>query len=402
MIDAGIYQGLKQYEAPDMMGMAGKAMTLQQMAMQNRKLQSDADEDAAIKSAFAQNIGADGKINQAGALSAIGKVSPTKALQYQEQFTKNAAAQAENFLKVRAAALPTMEHLAGLKEEERAAAYPAAMAYLEKNGVPMDRVPKDPETGLAIYDPGHFAQSYGTLKNTPEYLDQMLKKANINNLNAQAEKNRRERSSPEATFKKLPKEKQDQIEGVGKKQANLIAINNEIKSAFEQLSDPALSEDDKIKVGEGLLKTLNSTQGSDAVGAEEANRLGSYLKYKLANFTEPGAFVGRDLDQFTRQVGLVSNKLDAAYQKNDEAIKNMYAGGSGQSPALTLPADDHSSWASKIGVGGVKKAVASGDAPALPPVPKGMVRMKSPSGAYKLVSESQVVEAIAAGGERVK
>lgn len=130
--------------------------------------------------------------------------------------------------------------------------------------------------------------------------------------------------SPEKEFKRLPAENQEQITGIAKKQTNIKSINNEIKSALAQLSNPELSEDAKVKIGQGLLKTLNSTQGSDAVGAEESKRLGSFLEYKIANFTGPGSFMGRDMDQFVEQVGLTSNKLDDTMELNNAEIDRLY------------------------------------------------------------------------------
>lgn len=137
-------------------------------------------------------------------------------------------------------------------------------------------------------------------------------------------------------FDMLPKDRQEQIDVLSKKQGSVLAINNEIKSAYEQLNDPNLSEDDKVKIGQGLLKTLNSTQGSDAVGAEESKRLGSYLEYKLGNFTGPGSFVGRDMADFNKQVGLISQKLDSTMQKNDGTIKALYGTESPISESVAL------------------------------------------------------------------
>jgi hypothetical protein len=86
-IDTSIYQNVRPIETPDLMGMGVKAMTLSQLAMQNKKLQKDADEDEAIKGILSQNTGLDGRLNAQG-LSSLAKINPTKALQYEDAYRK--------------------------------------------------------------------------------------------------------------------------------------------------------------------------------------------------------------------------------------------------------------------------------------------------------------------------
>lgn len=146
-----------------------------------------------------------------------------------------------------------------------------------------------------------------------------------------------ERNPNEFAFKQLPMENQEQIKKLADRMANQTAIRQSLDSALEILKSPNVSEDQKVVVGKSLLKTINSEQGQDAIGAEEAKRLGSFLEYKIANFTEPGSVWGRDLDKFTDQTALASSKIKLAREKNQGEIDRLY-GRSASNPAqLQLP-----------------------------------------------------------------
>ena len=73
----------------------------------------------------------------------------------------------------------------------------------------------------------------------------------------------------------------EQAGDIDKANAKLSPIRSEIASALKTLDDPKTSEEDKIRIGQGLIKTLNSTQGADAVGVDEAKRLASELESSI-------------------------------------------------------------------------------------------------------------------------
>jgi hypothetical protein len=116
-----------------------------------------------------------------------------------------------------------------------------------------------------------------------------------------------------------------QIDEIARKNANVFSVKSGIDSALAQLQSD-LPEEEKIKVGQNLLKLLNSAEGSDAVGAEESKRLGSFLEWKFANFTQPGSFIGRDLDLFTQQVANKSKELADRITRNESGIKGLQSG----------------------------------------------------------------------------
>lgn len=117
---------------------------------------------------------------------------------------------------------------------------------------------------------------------------------------------------PEKYTKQL---KQD----LAKKNANKISILNQIGSYKDQF-DSAKSTDDKVRVGRQMLKVLNSTEGADAIGAEEAKRLGNALEFQIANFLEPGPMFGRDLEGFSRQVDATLKSIEDSIERNQQII----------------------------------------------------------------------------------
>jgi len=130
-------------------------------------------------------------------------------------------------------------------------------------------------------------------------------------------------------FQRLPEPAKKEIEKIADKNASKKDIRNLLDSALESLEDPSIDEDMKVAIGNGLLKTLNSKQGADAIGNEESKRLASFLEYKIANFTRPGSFIGRDLDKFVEQVRHESRQLEKTIEKNNAEIDRLFGRSSG-------------------------------------------------------------------------
>jgi hypothetical protein len=173
------------------------------------------------------------------------------------------------------------------------------------------------------------------------------------------------RNPAKREFDLRPPEAQEQIKDIAKAMATKADIKNEIDTALELLRSPNVSEDQKVAAGQGLLKTLNSTQGKDAVGAEEAQRLSNFLEFKKFNFTQPGSMFGRDLNEFTDQVGLVSSRLSQAYDKDSAKIDSLYGRSPKTTAGLQLPQFQGKSADPKFSL--VPNAMADqGGAPAAP------------------------------------
>jgi len=145
-----------------------------------------------------------------------------------------------------------------------------------------------------------------------------------------------EMGSSKKQIEKLPVENKSMVEGLSKDSATKTAIANEIAQAIAQFDDPNVSEQQKIKIGQSLLKVLNSTQGSDAVGAEEARRLGSLLEYQVFNLFQPGPMFGRDLSAFRDQAASTVNRLSGAVEANKNLIRQAMSGQAVNVPKISL------------------------------------------------------------------
>ena len=129
-------------------------------------------------------------------------------------------------------------------------------------------------------------------------------------------------------FKLLPMEAQEEVKNLSQVASNQVSIANSIDSQLKSMGDSYAKGDRKqaIVAGEQMLKVLNSEQGKDAIGSEEAKRLGGLLKYQILNFTEPGSTFGRDVEGFFQQAALKSNSIKSAIQANRERIQEIYKG----------------------------------------------------------------------------
>jgi hypothetical protein len=106
------------------------------------------------------------------------------------------------------------------------------------------------------------------------------------------------------------------------KNANKLSIASQIKA---NLSDwDSLPDDQKLARGRQMLKVLNSSEGADAVGTDEAKRLGSKLEFAFGNFTNgnPTQF-GRDLKGFKEQALGTMKALQKSIDDNEAQISKI-------------------------------------------------------------------------------
>jgi len=89
-----------------------------------------------------------------------------------------------------------------------------------------------------------------------------------------------------------------------------------------QLTDPKIDPFVKRQAGLSILKTLNSAEGKDAVGAEEAKRLGQFLQFQLnpVKSLETGRYFGTDMPRFIQQISI---KRDELKQRAEETQKKI-------------------------------------------------------------------------------
>ena len=65
------------------------------------------------------------------------------------------------------------------------------------------------------------------------------------------------------------------------------------------------------------------TIGVDAIGSEEAQRLGGLLEYKVMNLTQPGPMFGRDIPGFKEQAMATSKNIRAGVKSNQKIIEDL-------------------------------------------------------------------------------
>jgi hypothetical protein len=129
-------------------------------------------------------------------------------------------------------------------------------------------------------------------------------------------------------YKGLRQPEKDVVDAETKNMSAKTAIANMIdqEAAAMKAALASGNEDLAITQGQNMLKILNSAAGQDAVGVDEAKRLAGFLEYKILNFTQPGSFIGRDLDQFLNQVTEKSKALKNAATLSKSQVESVMGG----------------------------------------------------------------------------
>jgi hypothetical protein len=130
-------------------------------------------------------------------------------------------------------------------------------------------------------------------------------------------------TSNKREFDNLPEDSKITIKALSANNANKEAISGQIEAVFSRWD--TLSDSEKLQQGKQLIKTLNSTQGADAVGAEEAKRLAGKLEFALGNFfnSEPTQF-GRDIEGFKKDAETTVAGIRDAMKSNQAVIDKAY------------------------------------------------------------------------------
>lgn len=182
-LDPSIYQNAynPQPITPiDPVGSAQKAYGLADMALQHNQMQQQIQGQQLSRWALAKNTDpTTGKLDQDGALADINKHNPTLGLAMGNQFSAANKAQAEAQsaqLDTQTKTLnftgPAFEHMAGMPEAQRAAAYPQVVQQLKDQGVDTSKLDHP-------YDPTLFSQYYDTWSKTKDALANHLTQSEI-------------------------------------------------------------------------------------------------------------------------------------------------------------------------------------------------------------------------------
>jgi hypothetical protein len=198
---------------------------------------------------------------------------------------------------------------------KRAEMWPQLRSGLEKDGVDVSQIPE-------TYDDGYFNFARPYFIGSDKLTSQEKDRADIDYTKAQTEKIRKEANKKANTGEELPIDSKKVIENLATKNANKTSIKNQIEAVMD--SWDSLSEEQQLAAGRQLLKTLNSPEGADAIGSEEANRLGSMLEFSMGNFTNsnPTQF-GRNLKGFREQAKNTARNIGEGVLRNKDEINRL-------------------------------------------------------------------------------
>jgi hypothetical protein len=124
-------------------------------------------------------------------------------------------------------------------------------------------------------------------------------------------------------FNALPKLAQKRVEELNGDVNKKTIITNQIDGYLEQY-DKATNSAEKSRVGQQMIKLLNSTLGADAVGAEEARRLANELEPFTLKGPNGLPRIGQDLAGFRDRADQVRQSLRNAVKMNENAITETF------------------------------------------------------------------------------
>jgi hypothetical protein len=148
-------------------------------------------------------------------------------------------------------------------------------------------------------------------------------------------------------YQRMPKMDQQLAEEEVKLYSKRQGAVDKLGAAMTQLEDPKISDDQKVVIGQGVLKLLNDPEASDAIGKDEAERIGAYLQQ--FSLSRPGSTFGRDLPRFSAQV---KNKLELVKNIQNQSKERLQQKGLLQSVG-SGPSEDPqiAAWARQHGLG---------------------------------------------------
>lgn len=317
-IDASIYSNVQtpQINIPSPLDNAQKAMTLSQLGMQQMQMQKQIQTQQAVNQSYRDNTDQSGNLNQQGFLSDLSKVSPQTAMQYQTQFAASNKAQAETQAAKDETAQKNismvnsgLDYLAGMAEDQRAAAYPAVMKQLSDNGVDTSKMP-------AQYDHGHFVQTYAIGQQMKDYLANQLTQAQIGKTQSETGQVAQKRLQDY----QMKLQDDDQYKAATK----TLTQGNGVLSQINDASGPNGNPQSKAALGLALARlTPDGTRlPADEIQKQAlAGNFGDKIKQMVAD-TTTGTLNPAEQDYATR---FVNNQMGSAAQAKADRAKE-YAG----------------------------------------------------------------------------
>lgn len=334
-LDASIYSNIKpvQIDLPSPMDAAGKALSLgnlglqqQQMQLQNLQLQRQYDLQNATRAAFLKNTDQSGNLNRQGVLSDIGKVNPQGAMELQNQFLSQDKAQADARKAQAEAAqtaltnvIPRMDYLAGLPEDQRAAAYPNIRAQLASEGVDVSKMPDQ-------YDHNLFSSAYAQLQTSKPKIEQIAKQAEI-------EKTRAGTQQDIANTGKVPYEIAKLKSDIGQAPAKLNSELYGSRSPYATQQDAYSKEAAPVRSSQDAMKQMIDNYNHPSPQGYASLKLNAF-KIKFPNAPDVNS-----LEELSKAQGVTDQM---------KAWVNQHASGMDQTTMDNLMRDAISTYRSKV------------------------------------------------------
>lgn len=297
-------------ESPDIVGSIQRGMTMGDQIRQRKK-------QRAVNDAYSKGVitNPDGStsFDQGKTLAALAGVGGQEYLEGNAKFNEQDVAARKAQRDQLQFEANEISNIAGTIKDQRS--YEQGLGYLKSRGIDVSQMPQ-------AYDPGlvnRYAMGALTAK---ERLEQENKSREFSLKQQELWIKNRESMQKMASGENMPIDTKKEIEGLASKNASKRSIKNQLDGFLSTWDN--LSEDQKIIQGRQLLKTLNSPEGADAIGAEEAKRLGGLLEFKMFNVRDPGSMFGRDVEEFKTQVANTSNSLGKGLENNQARIDELY------------------------------------------------------------------------------
>jgi hypothetical protein len=228
----------------------------------------------------------------------------------------------------------TSRLLGSVKDQQ---SYDFAKTEAAKYGIPVEGMPM-------TYDPKQIEFMAGQALTMKDRISNQFQQQAAERDERRVSIAERESRNKSASGEKLPIDKKKFVEALSSKNASKASIKSQIDAVMSNWDN--LSEDQKVSQGGQLLKTLNSAEGADAIGVEEAKRLGSKLEFAYGNFrnSNPTQF-GRDLDGFKEQARLTSEAIGKSVQTNQAQVDEAMGRKSAAKPQTQAPHNEAVMWA---------------------------------------------------------
>lgn len=311
-VDNSIYF---QQQVPDILGNVQKGLSMREMIDQ-RNLQKDQlarqkKVDLAYQAGIVQNPDGTSSYDGKRTLSALAKEGLGK--EYIQSSKDLAESEKQQIEAQKAKLLSDFDFMAReLPNVKDQASYTSALERLKARGVDVSKEPQQ-------YDPNYVLAATYRVLSFKDQLEQQNKERDFGLKQQELGIKRQEAKQKALSGENLPIDKKKYVENLATKNANKVSIANQIDAVMSKWD--SLSEDQKIVQGGQLLKTLNSPEGADAIGKEEAERLGNKLQFAMGNFTNDSPMrVGRDLEGFKQQAMGTASSLRSAVSANQSEV----------------------------------------------------------------------------------